>query len=64
MRGARLFSFIVAALTASLLLAPTAAAQPPFRLTDYITDNAGALTGSSRSDVDSAVNALDRKSVV
>ena len=58
MRRARLFSLIVAVLAAGLLLAPAAAAQPPFRLTDYITDNAAALTGSTRSDVDSAVNAL------
>jgi predicted nucleic acid-binding Zn-ribbon protein len=58
MRSCRLVSLILAVVTAGLLLAPTAAAQPPFRLTGYVTDNAGALTGSTRSDVDSAVNTL------
>jgi TPM domain len=58
MRSCRLVSLILAVVTAGLLLASTAAAQPPFRLTGYVTDNAGALTGSTRSDVDSAVNKL------
>ena len=61
MRGTRLSSLILAILaivTAVLLFAPTAAAQPPFRLSDYVTDTAGALTGSTRSDVESAVNTL------
>jgi hypothetical protein len=58
MLSSRLFSLILAVATAGLLLAPTAAAQSPFRLTDYVTDNAGALTGTSRGDVQSAVDQL------
>jgi predicted nucleic acid-binding Zn-ribbon protein len=58
MRSIRLIRLILAVVTAGLLLAPTAAAQPPFRLIDYVTDNAGALTGATRSDVNSAVNTL------
>ncbi len=48
---------------AGLLLAPSAGSQPPFRLPGYVTDQAGALTGSGRAQVDSAVDRLytDRK---
>ena len=58
MRIARLFGVIVATLAAALLLAPAAAAQPPFRLSDYVTDDAGALTGAGRDAVEAAVNKL------
>jgi predicted nucleic acid-binding Zn-ribbon protein len=58
MRLSRLFSLVLAVATAGLLLAPAAAAQPPFRLTDYVTDDAGALTGTARGDVQSALDQL------
>src|SRR5690242_11828625 len=62
MRTARLIAVIATILTigfnGALLLAPSASAQPPFRLADYITDNAGALSDSGRSAVNSALNKL------
>jgi uncharacterized membrane protein YgcG/predicted nucleic acid-binding Zn-ribbon protein len=58
MRIARLLSLLLAILTAGLLLAPAAAAEPPFRLQDYVTDNTGALSGSGRNDVQQAVDRL------
>lgn len=62
MRTARLIAVIATILTigfnGALLLAPSAGAQPPFRLADYITDNAGALSDSGRSAVNSALNKL------
>ncbi|QLL05784.1 TPM domain-containing protein [Mycobacterium vicinigordonae] len=45
---------IVGLAAGSLLLAPAAGAQPPFRLPGYITDNAGALSESGRAAVTSA----------
>jgi LPXTG-motif cell wall-anchored protein len=58
MRIARLLSTLLAILTAGLVVAPSVAAEPPFRLQNYITDNAGVLTGSGRSAVEQAVNEL------
>ena len=58
MRIARLLGVILTILTAGLLLAPPAGAQPPFRLSDYVTDNAGALSDAGRAAVTSAVNKL------
>lgn len=58
MRFARLLGVILTLLTAGLLLAPTAGAQPPFRLTGYVTDNVGALSDSGRADVRSAIDSL------
>lgn len=61
MRTARLLGAIltiVIALSGGLLLAPAVSAQPPFRLADYVTDNAGALSDSGRSTVTAAVNKL------
>lgn len=62
MRTARLIAVIATILAigfnGALLLAPSAGAQPPFRLADYITDNAGALSDSGRSAVNSALNKL------
>jgi predicted nucleic acid-binding Zn-ribbon protein len=58
MRIARVFGVILAVATAGLLLAPAAAAQPPFRLPGYVTDDANALTGSGRAAVQSAVDRL------
>ncbi|OBI91647.1 TPM domain-containing protein [Mycobacterium sp. 1245805.9] len=61
MRSARLLGVILTILTglgAGLLLAPTAAAQPPFRLPDQVTDNANALPDSARAAVTSATDKL------
>jgi len=61
LRVARLFTLVLAVLTAGLVLvptAPTARADPPFRLSDYVTDNANALSGSGLSNVQSAVQNL------
>ncbi len=58
MRTARLLGAILTILTAGLLLAPPAGAEPPFRLSGYITDNAGALSGTGRATVRSAIDRL------
>ncbi|OBI48411.1 TPM domain-containing protein [Mycobacterium sp. E796] len=61
MRFARLLGVILTVLTglgAGLLLAPTAGAQPPFRLPDQVTDNANALSDSGRAAVTSATDKL------
>jgi predicted nucleic acid-binding Zn-ribbon protein len=58
MRTGRLFGVILTMLITGLLLAPTAGAQPPFRLPGYVTDNAGALSVSGRTDVGAAVDKL------
>jgi len=58
MRTVRSFAALMAMLLAALLVAPSAAAQPPFRLSSYITDNVGALTGSGRAAVQSATGKL------
>ncbi len=62
MRTARLLGVIGTILTVGLsgglLLAPPAGAQPPFRLADYVTDNAGILSDSGRAAVTSAVDKL------
>ena len=49
---------MVAILTAALLLAPSAGAQPPFRLPGYVTDNAAVVSASGRAAVTSAVDKL------
>jgi hypothetical protein len=58
MRLARLLSLLAAIFTAATLLAPAAAAEPPFRLPDYVTDNAGALNDRQLADVQKAVDQL------
>src|SRR6476646_2627774 len=58
MRIARLPSLVLAVLTVGILLAPTAAGQPPFRLPSYVNDGANALSGSEFSDVQQAVDKL------
>jgi predicted nucleic acid-binding Zn-ribbon protein len=58
MRTARLLGVILAVLTTGLLLAPSAAAQPPLRLQGQVTDNAGVLSDSGRAAVDSAIDKL------
>ncbi len=60
MRVVRLFGAVLAILTAGLLLATPAAAQPPSKVTDHITDNTGALTDSGRAAVGSAIDRLYR----
>ncbi|OBG66782.1 TPM domain-containing protein [Mycobacterium sp. E3339] len=51
-------TILAIALGGGLLVAPAAGAQPPFRLADYVTDNAGVLSDSGRSAVTSAVGRL------
>lgn len=62
MRTARLLATLatlfIVGLSGGLLLAPPIGAQPPFRLADYVTDNAGALSDSGRTTVTAAVNKL------
>ncbi|OBF96202.1 hypothetical protein A5790_05800 [Mycobacterium sp. 852002-51152_SCH6134967] len=58
MRLVRLLTLVLAMLTAGALIAPTAAAEPPFRLPGYVTDNAGVLDGAARAEVTSAVDSL------
>ena len=58
MRIARLLGLLLAVLTAGLLVTPTAAAEPPFRVPDYVTDKAGVLSQGQRIQVENAVNQL------
>jgi uncharacterized membrane protein YgcG len=59
--AARLLSTLLAVVTVGALLAPglpTANAQPPSRLTDYVTDSAGVLDAGGLSEVKGAVDDL------
>ncbi len=58
MRTVRSVAVFLAMLITALLVAPSAAAQPPFRLSTYITDNVGALHGSARAAIESATGKL------
>ncbi|MCB0924570.1 MAG: TPM domain-containing protein [Mycobacterium sp.] len=58
MRRIRLLSLLVAILTAAVLVAPQAAAETPFRLPDYVTDNSGVLSDRQLADVQKAVDQL------
>jgi hypothetical protein len=58
MRTGRLSGVLLTVVTAALLLAPTAAAQPPLRLSDYVTDDVNALSDSGRGAVTSALDRL------
>ena len=58
MRIARLLSVVLAVLAAGLVLAPVTAAEPPFRVPDYVTDRAGVLSDGQRVQVENAVNQL------
>ena len=60
MRLARLLSLLAAILAAFTLMAPSAAADPPFRLPDYVTDNAGVLNDKQLADVQKSVDQLYR----
>ena len=50
-------AMLITALT-GLIVAPSATAQPPFRLGGYITDNVGALNGSGRAAIQTAAGKL------
>jgi uncharacterized membrane protein YgcG len=58
MRIVRLFGVVLTILTAGLLLAPSAGAQPPSKLLDHITDDSGVLTAADRAAVGSAIDRL------
>jgi hypothetical protein len=58
MRIVRLFGVVLTILTAGLLLVTPAAAQPPSKLTDHITDGAGVLTDSDRATISPAIDRL------
>jgi uncharacterized membrane protein YgcG len=58
MRIVRLLGVVLTMLTAGLLLATPAGAQPPSKLTDHVTDSSGVLTDSSRAAVGSAIDRL------
>lgn len=60
MRVFRLFGVVLAILTAGLLWASPAGAQPPSKLTDHITDSTGVLTASDRAAVSAAIDRLNR----
>ncbi|MGE2816104.1 TPM domain-containing protein [Mycobacterium heidelbergense] len=60
MRPVRLLGVVLTILTAGVLLAIPAQAQPPSKLTDHVTDNTGTLTDSSRAAVSSAIDRLYR----
>lgn len=47
-------------MTAATLVAPAAVAEPPLRLPDYVTDNAGALSDGQLANVQQAVDTLYR----
>jgi predicted nucleic acid-binding Zn-ribbon protein len=58
MSKVRSLAMFLAILITALLVAPSAAAQPPFRLSNYITDDAGVLTGPGRGAIQSATGKL------
>jgi TPM domain len=58
MRIARLLGWVAALLVTATLAAPVGAADPPLRLPEYITDKAGVLTPTGRSEVESAIDRL------
>jgi predicted nucleic acid-binding Zn-ribbon protein len=58
MSTVRSFAVFMATLITALLVAPSAVAQPPFRLSDYLIDEAGVLSGSGRVAIQSATGKL------
>lgn len=49
---------MISVLLVGTLLAPAAFAEPPMRLPDYVTDQAGALNSQQRSEVNGAMQQL------
>ncbi|GFG67934.1 hypothetical protein MKUB_54240 [Mycobacterium kubicae] len=60
MRIVRQLGVLLTTLATALLLALPAAAQPPLKLTDHITDSNQVLTESQRATVTSAIDRLSR----
>lgn len=58
MRIVRVLWLMISVLLVGTLLAPVACAEPPMRLPDYVTDEAGALNAQQRSEVSGAVQQL------
>src|ERR1700750_2050832 len=58
MRVIRLIGLVLATLMVGVLLAPTASAAPPSRLSDYVTDDAGTLSADGLAKVKTAVDDL------
>ncbi|HXY66778.1 MAG TPA: TPM domain-containing protein [Mycobacterium sp.] len=58
MSTVRSLAMFMALLIPALLMAPSAAAQPPSRLSTYVTDDAGVLNGSGRAAIQSATGKL------
>ncbi|MFZ0905565.1 MAG: TPM domain-containing protein [Mycobacterium sp.] len=58
MSTVRSLAVFMAMLITALAVAPSAAAQPPFRLATYVSDEAGVLSGSERIAVQSATGKL------
>lgn len=58
MRIVRVLWLMISVLLAGTLLAPVACAEPPMRLPDYVTDEAGALNAQQHSQVSGAVQQL------
>jgi len=58
MRIVRVLWLMISVLLVGTLLAPVACAEPPMRLPDYVTDEAGALNAQQRSQVSGAVQQL------
>ncbi|MDR3659374.1 MAG: TPM domain-containing protein [Mycobacterium sp.] len=58
MRIMRLLWLAITVLTVGMLLASNASAQPPMRLANYVTDQAGALNPQQLSEVSGAVQQL------
>ncbi|HEU4359891.1 MAG TPA: TPM domain-containing protein [Mycobacterium sp.] len=54
----RLLGTLLVTVSAALLVAPGAAAEPPLRLPGQVTDHAGALSASGRATVQQAIDRL------
>ncbi len=57
-RSVAVFIAMLITALAGFIVAPSATAQPPFRLSGYITDNVGALSAAGRSAIESASGKL------
>ncbi len=58
MRIVRLLWLMISVLIVGTLLAPTTTAEPPMRLPDYVTDEAGVLNSQQRTEVSGSVQRL------